>query len=103
MCWSIPVCLTWGPLHRSIKGPHLYTVVVSVFTFSFRIRTWGRGLEGEVAGGKAAGSKVWIPNLELVVFKHLQQVSFFHLQPLKWLLFLDDPLDTLIYNLEVVV
>lgn len=25
---TLPVCLTWGPLHRSINGPHLkYTFI----------------------------------------------------------------------------
>lgn len=65
MVFILPVCLTWGPLHKSIKGPHLriakhsfgifhprklypvilwcmcnylYTVVVGVLTFSFRMR-----------------------------------------------------------------
>lgn len=65
MVFILPVCLTWGPLHKSIRGPHLrkgkhlfgifnprainpvilqsmhnylYTVVVGVLTFSFRIR-----------------------------------------------------------------
>lgn len=32
--FTFPVCRTWGPLHRSIRGPHLYTVVVGVLTFS---------------------------------------------------------------------
>lgn len=35
----LPVCLTCGPRHRSMRGPHLYTVVESVFTFSLMIRT----------------------------------------------------------------
>ena len=28
-----PVCRTCGPRHKSISGPHRYTVVVSVLTF----------------------------------------------------------------------
>lgn len=36
--FTLPVWRTCGPRHKSIKGPHLYTVVVGVFTFSFNIR-----------------------------------------------------------------
>ena len=34
-----PVWRTCGPRHKSISGPHRYTVVVSVLTFWLRIRT----------------------------------------------------------------
>ena len=54
--FTLPVCLTCGPIHRSIRGPHLshvstmsahqstyntnlYTVVVGVLTRSLRIRS----------------------------------------------------------------
>ena len=40
MALILPVLRTCGPRQRSIRGPHLYTVVVSVFTFSFRMRTY---------------------------------------------------------------
>lgn len=36
---TLPVCRTCGPLQRSISGPHRYTVVVGVFTFSLSMRT----------------------------------------------------------------
>jgi hypothetical protein len=36
---TFPVCRTCGPLQRSISGPHRYTVVVGVSTFSLSMRT----------------------------------------------------------------
>merc|ERR1719356_684867 len=39
MALIFPVCRTWGPRHRSMRGPHLYTVVVGVLTLSLRILT----------------------------------------------------------------
>ena len=43
------------------------------------------------------------PQLELVVFEHLEQVRLLHLQPLEGLLLLDDALDQIVDNLEVVL
>ena len=37
MALTFPVCRTWGPRHKSMSGPHLYTVVVGVVTRSFMI------------------------------------------------------------------
>lgn len=83
MALILPVCLTWGPLHKSIKGPHL-TRIQRGHSSSFQrtpiklepsLNPKGRSNEGLLSGvpvdcsGGGADFLIQDAALELVVLK----------------------------------